>query len=228
MLTARERRAGRRVSARVARVLPAEVFVAERARQGRAPDPAAPRVIEKQVGVAVAVDGHTLLTAHHVARWARGIELGGRYLAVRVLGVDKQHDVATLRTVRSMPVDGAMDFSPGPERYERLVVWSQDLPTRRGGGPVAAPVKLASQTTVPWVDITSPEKPRSMEALPACGGGLVRGRSGSPVVDADGRLVGLAVARGGQSADVAGTLVGPVATRGLAAADSQAAGRTPG
>lgn len=213
VLTAGERRAGRSVASLVARALPAEVFRAERARRGRAPDPAARRVIERQIGVGVAVDRYTLLTAHHVARWARGVELGGRYFTVRTSRVDEQHDVATLRTARPMPVEGTIDLASGPARHERLVVWSRDLPTRRGGGPVAAPVRLAARTTVPWVDITSPEKPRSMEALPACGGGLVRGRSGSPVVDAQGRLVGLAVARGGRAADVAGTLVAPVTTR---------------
>ncbi len=153
--------------------------------------------------------------AHAVARGPLLAELDQRYHPTRIVAIDHDLDLALLSVTDGRLRTGVAPFRTVAElaRVQGLAtVWSRmRLAQYERFFPVVNRAVLLGGAAARWRDITS-LRPASAThtAYRVCGGALVRGRSGSPVFDTRGRLVGIAVATGGAASNVEGALIAQV------------------
>ncbi len=204
-----ERRIGQLLSTRVVRLVNASMIQRDRASEihpglERTTDPA-------QIANGLILDDGRVVTAAHAITtdaplW---VELDGRYLRATVADRDATRDLALLRLAGTFTIAGTI--RTGDSTSGRALTWSRlrrdSLPKRF---PIVNRIQILPGPLARWNDSTAKPGTPIHDARRACGGDLYPGRSGSPAFTADGELVGVAVAKGGQDAGVDGSLIAPV------------------
>ncbi len=204
----RERRAGRLVDARIVRLSSVAMRREQRRRVARGIESLAPA----QLGVGVLLDDGEVITAGHVVAGPVVLETPRGPVAATVVSRDRRYDLAWLRPDRALKARGHLTIARPGEHVTHAVLWTRSQPATAIRDPIAMRLLMLGSGTAAWRDITAVDADRSVhDALRACGGNLARGMSGSPVLNQFGALIGVAVAAGGQPANVTGVLIAPVA-----------------
>ena len=129
-------------------------------------------------GVVMDAEGH-VLTNHHVVDGARNVSLvlaGGRTVSATVVGSDEDNDIAVLRAVA------------GDLPAARLGV-SADL--RIGQPVIAVGSPLGLNGTVTSGVVSALDRRSTAESMIQTDASINPGNSGGPLVDLDGRVVGI-------------------------------------